>query len=81
MDFRFTAEQVQLRKAARDFAEQEIKPIADEVDASNDFPAELIKRVAFLRGLIDNPLEKKNEKSAEEELAEFVLAQKQKEAQ
>ncbi|MCE1163382.1 MAG: TRAP transporter small permease subunit [Thiomonas sp.] len=43
--------------------------------------SELIKRVAFLRGLIDNPLEKKNEKSAEEELAEFVLAQKQKEAQ
>ena len=43
--------------------------------------SELIKRVAFLRGLIDNPLEKKNEKSAEEELAEFVLAQKQKEVQ
>ena len=43
--------------------------------------SELIKRVAFLRGLIDNPLEKKNEKTAEEELAEFVLAQKQKEAQ
>ncbi|MGC9162707.1 MAG: TRAP transporter small permease subunit [Thiomonas sp.] len=42
--------------------------------------SELIKRVAFLRGLIDDPLVKKNEKTAEEELAEFVLAQKHKEA-
>ncbi|WP_298293948.1 TRAP transporter small permease subunit [Thiomonas sp.] len=42
--------------------------------------SELIKRIAFLRGLIDDPLTKKNEKTAEEELAEFVLAQKQKEA-
>lgn len=41
--------------------------------------SELIKRVAFLRGLIDDPMVKKNEKTAEEELAEFVLAQKQKE--
>jgi alkylation response protein AidB-like acyl-CoA dehydrogenase len=46
MDFRFTQEQVQLRKAARDFAEKEIGPIADEADASYEFPAEIIKRVA-----------------------------------
>ena len=46
MDFRFTPEQVALRKRARDFAEKEIAPIADAVDASNEFPADLIKRVA-----------------------------------
>ncbi len=46
MDFRFTQEQIQLRKAAREFAEKEIGPVADEADASYEFPAEMIKRVA-----------------------------------
>ena len=34
--------------------------------------SELIKRVAFLKGLIDDPTKKKQEKSAEEELAEVI---------
>ena len=34
--------------------------------------SELIKRVAFLQGLIEDPTVKKNEKSAEEELAESI---------
>ncbi|MFO6419081.1 TRAP transporter small permease subunit [Hylemonella sp. W303a] len=34
--------------------------------------SELIKRVAFLRGLIDDPMVKKGEKSAEEALAEAI---------
>ncbi|MGY0195002.1 TRAP transporter small permease subunit [Leptothrix sp. BB-4] len=37
--------------------------------------SELIKRVAFLKGLIDDPTEKKGVKSAEEELAEAIRAQ------
>ena len=41
--------------------------------------SELIKRIAFLRGLIADPTQKKEEKSAEEELAEAIL--KQAEAQ
>jgi TRAP-type mannitol/chloroaromatic compound transport system permease small subunit len=40
--------------------------------------SELIKRVAFLKGLIDDPTRKKTEKTAEEELAEFVRAQQEK---
>lgn len=36
--------------------------------------SELIKRFAFLRGLIDDPTQKKLEKTAEEELAEAILA-------
>jgi TRAP-type mannitol/chloroaromatic compound transport system permease small subunit len=36
--------------------------------------SELIKRVAFLQGLIDDPTKKKQLKTAEEELAEFVRA-------
>ncbi|MFM2118700.1 MAG: hypothetical protein RL722_168 [Pseudomonadota bacterium] len=37
--------------------------------------SELIKRFAFLQGLIDDPTRKKQEKSAEEELAEAIRAQ------
>jgi TRAP-type mannitol/chloroaromatic compound transport system permease small subunit len=40
--------------------------------------SELIKRIAFLRGLIPDPTRKKVEKSAEEELAEFVRSQQEK---
>ena len=36
--------------------------------------SELIKRIAFLQGLIDDPTKKKQSKTAEEELAEFVRA-------
>jgi TRAP-type mannitol/chloroaromatic compound transport system permease small subunit len=36
--------------------------------------SELIKRIAFLQGLIDDPTKKKQGKTAEEELAEFVRA-------
>jgi TRAP-type mannitol/chloroaromatic compound transport system permease small subunit len=34
--------------------------------------SELIKRIAYLRGLIPDPLEKRHEKSAEEQLAEEI---------
>ena len=37
--------------------------------------SELIKRVAFLKGLIDDPTKKKQVKSAEEELAEVIRAE------
>ena len=36
--------------------------------------SELIKRIAFLQGLIDDPTKKKQGKTAEEDLAEFVRA-------
>ena len=37
--------------------------------------SELIKRFAFLKGLIDDPTKKKQQKTAEQELAEAILAQ------
>ena len=37
--------------------------------------SELIKRFAFLRGLIDDPTRKKQQQTAEQELAEAILAQ------
>ena len=38
--------------------------------------SELIKRLAFLQGLIPDPAQKQHEKSAEEELAEEILRQR-----
>jgi len=37
--------------------------------------SELIKRFAFLQGLIEDPTKKKQQKTAEQELAEAILAQ------
>ena len=37
--------------------------------------SELIKRIAFLQGLIDDPTKKKQEKTAEEELADLIRAE------
>ncbi|MBL0088560.1 MAG: TRAP transporter small permease subunit [Ideonella sp.] len=43
--------------------------------------SELIKRIAFLKGLIDDPTRKRQTKTAEEELAEFVRAKAEGAAQ
>jgi TRAP-type mannitol/chloroaromatic compound transport system permease small subunit len=42
--------------------------------------SELIKRVAFLKGMIPDPTQKQGEKSAEEELAEEILRQRGEQA-
>ena len=42
--------------------------------------SELIKRVAFLKGMIPDPAQKQHEKSAEEELAEEILRQRSDQA-
>lgn len=46
MNFNFTTEQIELRKAAREFAEKEIGSFADAYDASYEFPAEVIGKLA-----------------------------------
>ena len=46
MDFNFTPEQIELRRKAREFAEKEIAPIADELDSSYEHPAELLNKIA-----------------------------------
>jgi len=42
--------------------------------------SELIKRIAFLRGLIPDPTQRQQTKSAEEELAEFLMKKEAEEA-
>jgi alkylation response protein AidB-like acyl-CoA dehydrogenase len=48
MDFSFTDEQIAIRKTVRDFAEQEIKPVAKELDEKEQFSLELTKRMGEL---------------------------------
>ena len=45
MDFAFDSEQVQLRKKVRDFIGRGIAPIADELDATYDYPIEGVHRI------------------------------------
>ena len=48
MDFHLTKEQEMLRKMYRDFAENEVKPIAGEVDEEERFPEETVKKLGKL---------------------------------
>ena len=48
MDFEYTPEQVQLRKAVREFAESEIRPHVMEWDEGQIFPLETVKKLGRL---------------------------------
>ena len=48
MDFKLTKEQELLRKTVREFAENEIKPIAAEFDESQEFPWDTVKKMGRL---------------------------------
>lgn len=48
MDFELTEEQKEIRDLARDFAQNEIVPIAAEFDAKGEFPRETIKKLGEL---------------------------------
>jgi short/branched chain acyl-CoA dehydrogenase len=54
MDFTLNDEQVAIRDTCRDFAEREIKPRAEEIDATGKFPYDLIRRMGEL-GLLGLP--------------------------
>ncbi len=44
MDFELSEEQKMLQSMVRDFARNEVEPLADEIDKSSEFPHELMKR-------------------------------------
>ena len=48
MDFRLTAEQELLRRSVREFAEAEMRPHVREWDQAQEFPADLVPRLAAL---------------------------------
>src|SRR5512146_1794061 len=54
MDFDLTDEQRLLRDTVRDFARQEVKPVAEELDRTKSFPYELVAKMGEL-GLMGIP--------------------------
>jgi len=55
MNFELTEEQQMTRKMVRDFAENEIRPIAKEMDDSKEFPWEIIRKMGSM-GLMGLPV-------------------------
>ncbi len=56
MDFELTSEQKRIQNLARQFAEQEVAPIAREADEKGQFPLPLVRRMGelgFLAGPVD----------------------------
>src|SRR6056297_108625 len=54
MDFSLSAEQKQIRDMVAEFADEEIKPRADEIDKSDEFPDDLVSEMGEL-GLMGMP--------------------------
>jgi len=54
MDFQFTEEQRMLRRMVREFAEREVAPRAEEIDATDQFPHDLFHRMGEV-GLLGLP--------------------------
>ena len=54
----FTEEHIMLRDMVREFAQNEVKPIAREIDASGEFPRDTVREMAKL-GLMGIPWEEK----------------------
>src|SRR5437764_12748654 len=56
MNFELTAEQKRIQTQARQFAEQEVAPVAREADEKGQFPLHLVKRMGEL-GFLAGPIE------------------------
>ena len=54
MDFKLTDEHLLIKQTVRDFAEKEIAPRAEEIDVTDQFPADIFKRMGEL-GLLGIP--------------------------
>jgi alkylation response protein AidB-like acyl-CoA dehydrogenase len=57
MDFELTPEQKRIQTLARQFAEQEVAPVAREADEKGEFPMHLVKRMGEL-GFLAGPVER-----------------------
>jgi alkylation response protein AidB-like acyl-CoA dehydrogenase len=54
MDFSLSAEQRQIRDTVAEFVDEEVVPVADEIDATDEFPHDLVDEMADL-GLMGMP--------------------------
>lgn len=57
MTFKTTEQHEALRKRVREFAEQEVKPIAFKLDKNDEYPAEVVRKMGEL-GFLGIPFEK-----------------------
>ena len=57
MDFNFTKEQIMLQQLYKDFTENEVKPIAAEVDEEERFPIETVEKMQKY-GMVGIPIPK-----------------------
>jgi len=57
MDFKLTREQELVQQMVRDFAVNEVKPIAAEIDETERFPMENVKKMGEL-GMMGIPFSK-----------------------
>ena len=48
MDFQLTSEQRQIKEMVAEFVDEEIVPVADEIDHKDEFPWEIIDKLASL---------------------------------
>lgn len=55
MDLHFTDEQIMIRNMVKDFAENEIVPLAAEIDETDQFPLELVRKMGEL-GILGIPI-------------------------
>jgi len=58
MDFELTEEQRMFRRMVREFAEQEIAPRAEEIDATDEFPWDIFRKMGQV-GLLGLPIAEK----------------------
>ena len=58
MDFELTEEHRMFRRMVRDFAEQEIAPRAEEIDATDEFPWDIFRKMGHV-GLLGLPIAEK----------------------
>jgi len=54
MNFDLTDEQREIQRLARDFAQNEVAPVAEELDREKQFPYEIVQKLADL-GLMAIP--------------------------
>ena len=56
MDFSLSAEQAQMRDMVADFVDEEVVPVAGDIDETDEFPADLVSQMAEL-GLMGMPFD------------------------
>src|SRR5436190_14079823 len=72
MNFDLTDEQTNIQRLARDFAQQEVKPVAEELDRTKSFPYEIVAKLAEL-GLMGMPFPEEYEGAGADNLS-YALA-------